>query len=149
MNEDVRYEEFLNKIYENAHMASEAIDMLLPKVENEDLSNELNEEKAEYGKFCDGCIKLLEESGKKPKPQNPLSKLGLWSGIQLNTLTDRSDDKIAEIMIQGNDMGVVDITRLLNEYDNLEEKYKNLAESLVSFEEESTQIMKDFLGKSN
>ena len=46
-------------------------------------------------------------------------------------------------------MGVVDITRLLNEYDNLEEKYKNLAESLVSFEEESTQIMKDFLGKSN
>ena len=149
MNEDVRYEEFLNKIYENAHMASEAIDMLLPKVENEDLSNELNEEKAEYGKFCDGCIKLLEESGKKPKPQNPLSKLGLWSGIQLNTLTDRSDDKIAEIMIQGNDMGVVDITRLLNEYDNLEEKYKNLAESLVSFEEESTQMMKDFLGKSN
>ena len=149
MNEDVRYEEFLNKIYEKAHMASEAIDMLLPKVENEDLSNELNEEKAEYGKFCDGCIKLLEESGKKPKPQNPLSKLGLWSGIQLNTLTDRSDDKIAEIMIQGNDMGVVDITRLLNEYDNLEEKYKNLAESLVSFEEESTQIMKDFLGKSN
>ncbi len=149
MNEDVRYEEFLNKIYENAHMASEAIDMLLPKVENEDLSNELNEEKAEYGKFCDGCIKLLEESGKKPKPQSPLSKLGLWSGIQLNTLTDRSDDKIAEIMIQGNDMGVVDITRLLNEYDNLEEKYKNLAESLVSFEEESTQIMKDFLGKSN
>ncbi len=149
MNEDVRYEEFLNKIYENAHMASEAIDMLLPKVENEDLSNELNEEKAEYGKFCDGCIKLLEESGKKPKSQNPLSKLGLWSGIQLNTLTDRSDDKIAEIMIQGNDMGVVDITRLLNEYDNLEEKYKNLAESLVSFEEESTQIMKDFLGKSN
>ncbi|MBR0540769.1 MAG: hypothetical protein IJK26_01025 [Clostridia bacterium] len=149
MNEDVRYEEILNKIYENAHMASEAIDMLLPKVENEDLSNELNEEKAEYGKFCDGCIKLLEESGKKPKPQNPLSKLGLWSGIQLNTLTDRSDDKIAEIMIQGNDMGVVDITRLLNEYDNLEEKYKNLAESLVSFEEESTQIMKDFLGKSN
>ena len=149
MNEDVRYEEFLNKIYENAHMASEAIDMLLPKVENEDLSNELNEEKAEYGKFCDGCIKLLEESGKKPKPQNPLSKLGLWSGIQLNTLTDRSDDKIAEIMIQGNDMGVVDITRLLNEYDKLEEKYKNLAESLVSFEEESTQIMKDFLGKSN
>ena len=113
------------------------------------MSNELNEEKAEYGKFCDGCIKLLEESGKKPKPQNPLSKLGLWSGIQLNTLTDRSDDKIAEIMIQGNDMGVVDITRLLNEYDNLEEKYKNLAESLVSFEEESTQIMKDFLGKSN
>ena len=149
MNEDVRYEEFLNKIYENAHMASEAIDMLLSKVENEDLSNELNEEKAEYGKFCDGCIKLLEESGKKPKPQNPLSKLGLWSGIQLNTLTDRSDDKIAEIMIQGNDMGVVDITRLVNEYDNLEEKYKNLAESLVSFEEESTQIMKDFLGKSN
>ncbi len=149
MNKDVRYEEFLNKIYENAHMASEAIDMLLPKVENENLSNELNEEKAEYGKFCDGCIKLLEESSKKPKPQNPLSKLGLWSGIQLNTLTDRSDDKIAEIMIQGNDMGVVDITRLLNEYDNLEEKYKNLAESLVSFEEESTQIMKDFLGKSN
>ena len=149
MNEDVRYEEFLNKIYENAHMASEAIDMLLSKVENEDLSNELNEEKAEYGKFCDGCIKLLEESGKKPKPQNPLSKLGLWSGIQLNTLTDRSDDKIAEIMIQGNDMGVVDITRLVNEYDNLEEKYKNRAESLVSFEEESTQIMKDFLGKSN
>ena len=49
-------------------------------------------------------------------------------------------------MIQGNDMGVIDLTRLLKEYDNLEEKYKNLAESLISFEEESTQIMKNFLG---
>ena len=146
MNEETRCSEFLNKIYENAHMASEAIDMLLPKVENENLSKELNEEKSEYGKFCDGCIKLLEEQGYNPKPQNPLSKLGLWSGIQLNTLTDRSDDKIAEIMIQGNDMGVIDLTRLLKEYDNLEEKYKNLAESLISFEEESTQIMKNFLG---
>ncbi len=146
MNEETRCSEFLNKIYENAHMASEAIDMLLPKVENENLSKELNEEKSEYGKFCDGCIKLLEENGARPKPQNPISKLGLWSGIQLNTLTDRSDDKIAEIMIQGNDMGVIDLTRLLKEYDNLEEKYKNLAESLISFEEESTQIMKNFLG---
>ena len=146
MSNKTNTEEFLNKIYENAHMASEAIDMVLPKVENEKLSDELNEEKSEYGKFCDGCIKLLEEDGSKPKPQNPLSKLGLWSGIQLNTLADRSDDKIAEIMIQGNDMGIIDLTRLVKEYDSLEEKYKNLAESLIKFEEKSTKKMKEFLG---
>ena len=146
MNAQSRSAEFLNKALENSVMGAEAVKMLFEKVEDEKMMSELKRQYEEYGKHTKAVIEALDCEGLEPDKQSSLSKLGLWSGIQLNTLTSRSNDKLAEIMIQGSIMGVIDLTRLLKEYSEIPDGYRKLAEDLISFEEEAIQKMKVFLG---
>ena len=37
-----------------------------------------------------------------------------WMGVEMNTLTDKSNSKIAELMIQGTNMGIIEGVKLLN-----------------------------------
>lgn len=146
MNAQSRSAEFLNKALENSVMGAEAVKMLFEKVEDEKMMSELKRQYEEYGKHTKAIIEALDSEGLEPDKQGALSKLGLWSGIQLNTLTSRSNDKLAEIMIQGSIMGVIDLTRLLKEYPEIPDGYRKCAENLISFEEEAIQKMKEFLG---
>ena len=146
MNEIHTAAEFLNKVYENAVMGEEAVNMVSDKVEDEALIKELERQSGEYKRLAHEAHTALTAIEEEPDRQSPLSKLGLWSGIQLNTLTDRSSDKIAEIMIQGGIMGVIDITRLLKEYPSVSEEYRHTAEQLIAFQEDAIQKMKQFLG---
>ena len=146
MNAQSRSAEFLNKVLENAVMGAEALKMLFEKVEDEKMMSELKRQYEEYGKHTKAVIEALDSEGLEPDKQGALSKLGLWSGIQLNTLTSRSNDKLAEIMIQGSIMGVIDLTRMLKEYSEIPDGYRKTAEDLISFEEDSVQKMKEFLG---
>ncbi len=146
MNAQSRSAEFLNKALENAVMGAEAVKMLFEKVEDDKMASELKRQYECYGGHTKSIIEELQKEGLEPEKQGAFSKLGLWSGIQLNTLTSRSNDKLAEIMIQGSIMGVVDLTRLLKEYPEIPEGYRKCAEDLISFEEDAVQRMKEFLG---
>jgi len=146
MNNESRSAEFLNKVIDNAVMGAEAVKMLFEKVEDDKMMSELKREYECYGEHAKNAILALDSEGLEPEKQSKLEKLGLWSGIQLNTLMERSNDKLAEIVIQGSIMGVVDLTRLLKEYSEIPDGYRECAESLIKFEEEAIQKMKEFLG---
>ena len=146
MNAQSRSAEFLNKVLDNAVMGAEAVKMLFEMVEDDKMMSELKREYEDYGKHAKAAIEALASEGLDPEKQGAFSKLGLWSGIQLNTLTSRSNDKLAEIVIQGAVMGVIDLTRLLKEYSEIPDGYRKIAEDLISFEEDSVQKMKGFLG---
>lgn len=146
MKEENRNVEFLNKIYENATMGGESVSMLSEKVEDKDVLLELQRQHSEYTKIAGDTVQALAQENAIPKEQSPISKMGLWSGVQMNTLTDRSNDKIAEMMIQGSTMGIIDLSRLMREYSDIPEDYRKIGQDLINLEEDGYQRMKQFLG---
>ncbi len=92
------------------------------------------------------AVNLLAKENKLPKEKGPLAQFGVWSGIQMNTAFDKSPDKIAEMMMQGSMMGVIDMSRTLKEYGDTPEDCRKLGENLIKLEENSIQKMKQYLG---
>lgn len=146
MKEENRSVEFLNKIYENATMGGESVSMLSEKVEDKEVLLELERQHSEYNKIAGDTVQALAQEKAVPKQQSPLAKMGVWSGVQLNTLTDRSNDKIAQMMIEGSTMGIIDLSRLMKEYSDIPEDYRKIAQKLIKLEEDGSQRMKQFLG---
>ena len=63
----------------------------------------------------------------------------------MNTLTDKSNSKIAELLIQGGDMGIIKCQKLLNHNPHAEENVKNLLNEFMNFQRNSIDKMKEFL----
>ena len=55
------------------------------------------------------------------------------------------DDKIADVMTDGCDMGIKSLHRYLNQYKNADKEAKNIAERLIASEEYLEAKMRPFL----
>ena len=140
-----RNTEFLTKIYQNARMGCESITYVSEKSNDEQLKQSLLKQHEQYNGVAMDATKLLNESGEPAKEKNPVSRAMLWSGVQMNTLADKSSNHIAEMMIQGSMMGVIDMSRNLKRYSDTDGKVIGLGEKLIEVEEKNIQRMKNFL----
>ena len=136
----------LNAIYQNAHMASEAIDTLMPKAEETPLYGELGRQQAEYQRFTAKATDLMHAYDQHEPPQpGAIQKAATWAGIQWNTLLDDSASHMAEMMIQGGQMGITDLTRQLKEHCCCDKPVTQLWQDLLTFEQNSLEQMKKYL----
>ena len=140
-----RNTEFLTKIYQNARMGCESITYVSEKSNDEQLKQSLLKQHEQYNGVAVDATKLLNENGEPAKEKNPVSRAMLWSGVQMNTLADKTSDHIAEMMIQGSMMGVIDMSRNLKRYNDTDGRIISLGEKLIEVEEKNIQRMKGFL----
>lgn len=146
MQENNRTVDFLNKVYKNAQMGEESITYLTDKIDDPQLLADLQCQHKEYSDIENKAVDALSKQQALPQKQNPLSQMSLFAGVQMNTLTDKSPDKIAEMMIQGSMMGVIDMTRTLKEYSDTPSNVQKIGQDLIKLEENSIQKMKQYLG---
>lgn len=140
-----RNTEFLNKIYKNSVTGSESISFLKEKVEDRNLLSDLQYQHMEYQNIQNRASTELSKLGEVPKEQTPFAQMGMWSGIQMNTMLDKSPDKIAEMMIQGSTMGIIDMVRTIKQFPDVPQASKQIGEDLIKLEENSMQKMKQYL----
>lgn len=137
--------ELLCEIARSARMGREAAEMLLDKVRAEPMRKEIAQRKAEYGDLEQQADDMLADSGTKPPVVGMGSKAGLWMGLTMNTISDKSDAHIAEMMIQGSGMGVMEMVRAGKRFPQATGPAKALAQRFVEMEEGGIQRMKEFL----
>ena len=65
--------------------------------------------------------------------------------MQLITLMDKSANHIAEIMINGNTMGLIETTRTMKQYSDVQPEIQSLGQALIQTEESGIQKMKNYL----
>ena len=63
----------------------------------------------------------------------------------MNTIDDKSTSHIAEIMIQGTDMGIISGRKLLNSNPNVTDDVKSLLNNFISTQENNITQLKKFL----
>lgn len=67
-----------------------------------------------------------------------------WYGIEMKTMLDKSTSKIAELLLQGTNMGIIEGRKLLNHKDTNEEVH-DLVQEYVDMQEDAVEKLKRFL----
>lgn len=135
----------LDELNKGACMGKDAIHFILDKVNDEDLKEELN---IQYGKYEDIVNKIAnlypEYSSKEPHETNAMNKAMTWYGIEMKTMMDDSTSKLAELLMQGTNMGIIEGRRLLNQ-KNTDEDVKDILQEYVDMQEEAVEALKKYL----
>lgn len=137
--------EFLNYIYQNAEMGKNSINQLLGIIDEGEINKALESQLKEYEEIYSLAENSLKERDKEGKGIGLMTKISTYIMININTMKDSSSSHIAEMMIQGSTMGIVEITRKLKQYKEAEGEIYDLGERLLKFEEENIKQMKRFL----
>ncbi len=117
MNNDENEVNVLDELNKGACMGKDAIHFILDKVEDEKLREELNNQYSGYKAISDKIQKLYPEYSEdkdKPHETNAMNKVMTWYWIEMKTLVDESTSKIAELLLQGTNMGIIEGRKLLN-----------------------------------
>ena len=138
---------FLSEIYKNAKMGADAIINLLPHVKEDAVRSLMTQQLDGYEKYAARAARHLECRGVTPKEENIFTRLGARVGMALNTMMDSTTSHIAQMMVEGSNMGITEMTKLLNSFEaqgNAPEAVR-LAREVVAFEEHNLEMMKRYL----
>ena len=137
--------EVLNELYKNAKMGEESIKTLLPSVGDQKMRSDLETQRNGYLDFCDKAWQEISSRGDKAPKINPMVKVSSTVGIKMNTLTDKSDSHIADMMIQGSTMGITSATEGIHKHPHASQEVLKMAKDVVKFEQNNIERMKEYL----
>ena len=135
----------LKEINKDSKMGMDSLSIILKKIEDEDFKKVLNNQHDEYQNIFDRTQELLVQEKEDIKDTSPMIKTMSWMGIQLNTINDNSNSKLSEILIQGNNMGIIKGTKLLNDGTYKEKQVKNILNDFVRLQEKNIDDLKKYL----
>lgn len=137
--------EMLKEINKNAKMGMDSLNIVLEKVQDSNFENLLNTQHGEYQNIFDRTQELLVQNNETIKDNPMMQKAMSWFGIQINTISDTSNSKLSELLIQGNDMGIIEGIKLLNNHTFANNEIKNLLSDFVRLQEKNIDDLKKFL----
>lgn len=137
--------ELLNFIYQNSQMGVTTIDQLLKIVEEGSFKKHLQRQYEGYLEMHQEAKQLLHQSGHDEKGISSFEKIRTYLMINMQTMTDNSTKHIAEMMIVGSSMGIINAIKNMHQYRFAKEEITKLMERLLYFEEANFQQLKIFL----
>ena len=140
-----RPEYILNEINKGIKMGMDSISTIAEKVTDDQLKDDLQSEYNQYNEILNDVNAELGKYEEFPKELNPAQKMMGWFDIQMSTLTDNSDSKIAEILIKGTNMGIIEGVKLLNNNPETTPEIKNILTNFIQFQENNVERLKKYL----
>ena len=137
--------QILKEINKDAKMGMDSITMVSNKVQDQKFKKLLNQQHNEYQNIFDRTQELLVQENESIQDVPSIQKAMAWTGIQMNTMNDKSNSKLSELLIQGNGMGVIKGTKLLNESSFTTSEIENLLSDFVRLQEKNIDDLKKFL----
>lgn len=135
----------LDEIHKGACMGMDALQFILEKVNDEQLKKVLT---IQYKDYQDAAKKIEDVyptyNNGKPHKTSAMNKAMTWYNIEMKTLTDNSNSKITELLLQGVNMGIIEGKKILNN-KNLDSKVQNIISNYVSMQEKSVEVLKEYL----
>ena len=142
MNETIQ---LLKDVAKNARTGEEALNDLMQKAESPEMRGELDMERRQYQSAAREAESALAAAGGQSEPVSMMQKAGMWAGTQMNTLTDRSDAHIAEMVIQGATMGIIEMTKSRNTYPDADPGAASLASRFIVAQNDIIDRQKAYL----
>lgn len=137
--------EVLKEVYKGVKMGMDAISYVSDKTNDEGFKEVLNHEYSMYNNILDKVDDAYSNYSEIPGDYSLKDKAMLWYGIQINTIKDTSSSKLAELLVQGTNMGIIEGRRLLNHNKELDTDVDKLLNDFVNFQEESVEKLKKYL----
>ena len=135
----------LNELNKGIKMGMDSISNVSEKVQDDRFKQDLKYQYDEYNKILNEVNNELTNYDDFPKELNPMQKAMGWMGVELNTISDKSNSKIAEMMIQGTNMGIIEGVKLLNQNPEAATEVKNVLNEFIKFQENTIEQLKKYL----
>ncbi len=136
----------LDEINKGATMGMNAIHFVLDKIEDEDFKQVLEKDYQKYQLISDKIKEIYPKynSSDNPHETSMMNKMMTWSGVEMKTMNDKSNSKIAELLLQGTNMGIIEGRKIYN-HKEMDEEVKNIVKEYVEMQEESVETLKKYL----
>ena len=135
----------LNQVNQAIKMGIDSISNVSEKVQDSRLKDELLFQYDKYNEILNEVNDELTNYDDFPKDLNPMQKAMGWMGVEMNTLTGKSNSKIAELMIQGTNMGIIEGVKLLNHNPDTEQHIKDILNKFIDFQQNNVEQLKKYL----
>ena len=135
----------LNELNKGIKMGMDSISNVSEKVQDDRFKQDLKYQYDEYNKILNEVNNELTNYDDFPKELNPMQKAMGWMSVQFNTLDDKSNSKISEMMIQGTNMGIIEGVKLLNHNPDTDQNVKDILNEFIKFQESTVEQLKKYL----
>lgn len=137
--------ELLKECDAGIKMGVASINEVLDYVSDKTLLSILTDGKEKHEKLRAKLEELLSEYHHEGKDPSPMAKGMSWMKTNVKLLMKESDGTIADLMTDGCNMGVKELSRYLNQYDEADSKARDLAERLIDLEASMAKDMRAYL----
>ena len=135
----------LDEIHKGACMGQDALSFIMDKVKDENFKDELKKEDKNYKKIARKIESIYSKyDDGEPHKTSAMNKAMTWSDIEMKTFNDDSDSKIAELLLNGVNMGIIEGRRILNKKE-INEEVNAIVSEYVTMQEESVDVLKNYL----
>ena len=140
-------ESLLGEVYKEMKMGSTSLTDILAKITDTKFREELTRQIDEYEKLAKTASDRLLDCGVTPKEENIMARMSAKLGMAMNTMTDSTTSHLAQMVIEGNTMGITELTRLVREHENTScsEPTLALARDAIRFLEDAVERTKAYL----
>lgn len=140
--------ELLTLIYQDADMGISSLTTLIRKLNKTDnkIKKVVEGELKGYEEFLKNTKKMMKEYKFDIDKKSIVSKLGSTMGINMEFMKDNSDSRVADMLIQGFTMGVLSISKKIDNFSGDAKKdIINLAKDFRKFQQENVEMLKKYL----
>ncbi len=136
----------LDEVNKGATIGMDAINFVIDKVGDSEFKKTLD---LEYNKYKDISRRVnnlySNYSDKEPHETNTMNKMMTWYGVEMKTMSDKSNSNISELLMNGTNMGIIEGRRLLNQNKQLAPDVEKILNDFVTMQEDSIEKLKTFL----
>ena len=135
----------LNEIHKGCSMGIIALEMILKKTDDNSFKELLENQLKEYQDISIRSDELYKEyTSSEIDTTNMMEKLMTFYGIEKDTILDSSSSHLADILINGTNMGIVEGRKILNN-KKLDKHVKKICKEYITVQEKYLDKLKEYL----
>lgn len=145
---DKNSNELLEYIYNDALMGTKSMETLLNTINDKDnkIKDVVEDILKEYDSYLKECKKLLSKQKITPDKPSIFAKMGSFMGIKMEMMKDNSDSRVADMIIKGLNMGVIDLGKKIEDFkDKADKNTLSLAKRMKEMQAKEIEALKKFL----
>lgn len=114
-------------------------------VSDENLKKILQESHDKHEKYGNEIHELLNKYQDSEKDPSAMSKTMSWLKINFKLMQRPKDSMVADLIVDGCNMGVKSLYKYLNQYPEANDEVKSIAKEIIKNEEELADELKNYL----
>ena len=135
----------LDEIHKGACMGQDALSFVMDKVEDDEFKKVLEEQYDDYFDIAKEIEKIYNKyDNDEPHETSVMNKAMTWSGVEMKTMNDNSNSNIAELLLKGVNMGIIEGRRILNN-KKLNNDVSDIVSKYVTIQEKNVETLKNYL----
>ena len=136
----------LDELNKGCCMGIDALNVIISKVDDNKFKDLLEKQKIEYEDLSSRISDLYEDYSDSSTihETNFMEKAMTWYGIEKDTMMNNSISNLADLLIRGTNMGIIEGKKILNN-KTLDKKVHKICSEYIKMQEQYLDKLKEYL----